>query len=119
MKFSRKERREALAEALQNRILILDGAMGTMLQQYNPTYEDWGGPAFENCSENLLYTRPNWIRDIHREYYAAGADIVETDSFGGHAITLAEFGLEDKIHEVNALASSIAREAAAEFEAWG
>ena len=117
MKFSRKERREALAESLQSRILILDGAMGTMLQQRNPTTEDWGGPAFENCSENLLYTRPDWIRDIHREYYAAGADIVETDSFGGHTITLAEFGLEDKIHEVNAMSSSIAREAAAEFEA--
>ena len=117
MTFSSVERREALQEALQNRILILDGAMGTMLQERNPTIEDWGGNAFENCPENLLYTRPDWIRDIHREYYQAGADIVETDSFGGHTITLAEFGLADKIHEVNALAAQIARQAAAEFEA--
>jgi len=88
-----------------------------MLQQRNPTIEDWGGPAFENCPENLLYTRPDWIRDIHREYYQAGADIVETDSFGGHTVTLAEFGLEHKIHEINAMAAQIAREAASEFEA--
>jgi 5-methyltetrahydrofolate--homocysteine methyltransferase len=117
MKFSRQERRQALEEALQSRILIIDGAMGTMLQQRNPTIEDWGGPAFENCPENLLYTRPHWIRDIHSLYYKAGADIVETDSFGGHTVTLAEFGLEDKIHEVNAMAAQITREAAAEFEA--
>jgi 5-methyltetrahydrofolate--homocysteine methyltransferase len=117
MKLTRNERRQALEDALQSRILVLDGAMGTMLQQRNPTIEDWGGPAFENCPENLLYTRPQWIRDIHTEYYAAGADIVETDSFGGHTVTLAEFNLEAKIHEVNALAAQIAREAAAEFEA--
>ncbi len=117
MNFTRAERRQALDDALQNRILILDGAMGTMLQQRNPTIEDWGGPAFENCPENLLYTRPEWIRDIHRLYYEAGSDIVETDSFGGHTVTLAEFGLEAKIHEVNAMAAQLAREAAAEFEA--
>ncbi|HNY41880.1 MAG TPA: homocysteine S-methyltransferase family protein, partial [Bryobacteraceae bacterium] len=109
-------RQQALLEALNTRILVLDGAMGTMLQQYNPTIEDWGGPAFENCSENLLFTRPDWIRDIHRAYYAAGADMVETNSFGGHAITLAEFGLEDRIHEVNRLAASLARQAADEFD---
>ena len=117
MSLTQSQRYEALREALASRILVLDGAMGTMLQQLNPTIEDWGGPAFENCPENLLYTRPDWIRDIHRQYYAAGADIVETDSFGGHTITLAEFGLADKIHEVNAKAASLAREAAAEFEA--
>jgi 5-methyltetrahydrofolate--homocysteine methyltransferase len=117
MKLSRDERRQALQDAIQSRILIIDGAMGTMLQQRNPTIEDWGGPAFENCPENLLYTRPHWIRDIHSLYYKAGADIVETDSFGGHTVTLAEFGLESKIHEVNAMAAQIAREAAAEFEA--
>jgi 5-methyltetrahydrofolate--homocysteine methyltransferase len=117
MNWTRQQRQQALEEALQKRILILDGAMGTMLQQLNPTIEDWGGPVFENCPENLLFTRPDWIRDIHRQYYQAGADIVETDSFGGHTVTLAEFGLEARIHEVNALSARIAREAAAEFEA--
>ncbi len=110
------ERQQALYDALASRILVLDGAMGTMLQQRNPTIEDWGGPRFENCTENLLFTHPEWIRDVHRAYYAAGADIVETNSFGGHRITLAEFGLEDRIHEVNFLAAQLAREAAAEFD---
>jgi 5-methyltetrahydrofolate--homocysteine methyltransferase len=117
MPFSRQERYEALRQALSERILILDGAMGTMLQQLNPSIEDWGGPKFENCPENLLYTRPDWIREIHRKYFAAGSDIVETNSFGGHTITLGEFDLADKIHEVNAKAASLVREAAAEFEA--
>jgi 5-methyltetrahydrofolate--homocysteine methyltransferase len=111
-----KVRLQALEESLATRILVLDGAMGTMLQQRNPTIEDWGGPAFENCTENLLYTRPDWIRDVHRAYYEAGADIVETNSFGGHPITLAEFDLEAKVHEVNFLAAKFAREAAAEFD---
>ena len=116
---NREDRRRALLEALDARILVLDGAMGTMLQQRNPTIDDWGGAAFENCSENLLFTRPEWIRDIHREYYSAGADIVETNSFGGHTITLAEFGLEDRCREVNALAARLAREAADEFSQTG
>lgn len=111
-----KHRLQALEESLSARILVLDGAMGTMLQQRNPTVEDWGGPRFENCSENLLFTRPEWIRDVHRAYFEAGADIVETNSFGGHTITLAEFGLEDRVHEVNLLAAKFARETAAEFD---
>lgn len=111
----RNERRQALLDALSTRILTLDGAMGTMLQQYNPTIEDWGGPRFENCSENLLFTRPDWIREVHRAYYEAGADIVETNSFGGHPITLGEFEMADRCHEVNALAAKLAREAAGEF----
>jgi 5-methyltetrahydrofolate--homocysteine methyltransferase len=111
-----KDRLQALEESLATRILVLDGAMGTMLQQRNPTIEDWGGSAFENCSENLLYTHPEWIRDVHRAYYEAGADIVETNSFGGHPITLGEFGLEDRVQEVNYLAAKLAREAAAEHD---
>lgn len=110
-----RERRQALFESLATRILVLDGAMGTMLQQKDPTIEDWGGPRFENCPENLLFTRPEWIKDIHRAYYAAGSDIVETNSFGGHLITLAEFGLQDKWYEVNHTAARLAREAADEF----
>ncbi len=112
-------RQQALADALASRILVLDGAMGTMLQQRNPTIEDWGGPAFENCSENLLFTRPEWIRDVHRAYFRAGADMVETNTFGGSTVTLAEFGLEARVHEVNAIAARLAREAAEEFAAPG
>ena len=110
-------RLQELYSLLQDRILILDGAMGTMVQQYNPSIEDWGGPRYENCPENLLFTRPDWIRAIHRAYFEAGADIVETNSFGGHPITLAEFSLEHRVHEVNQTAARLAREAAAESEA--
>ncbi|MBI5084391.1 MAG: methionine synthase [Acidobacteria bacterium] len=111
-----QDRQKALLEALDARILVLDGAMGTMLQQRNPTIDDWGGPRFENCSENLLFTRPEWIGDVHRAYFEAGADMVETNSFGGHPITLAEFGLEERTHEVNAISARLAREAAAAYD---
>lgn len=111
----REYRQQALYDALAERILVLDGAMGTMIQQRNPTMEDWGGSKFENCSENLLFTRPEWILDIHREYFAAGADIVETDSFGGSPVTLAEFDIQDKWHEVNFTAARLARQAADEY----
>lgn len=106
---------QALHDALATRILVLDGAMGTMLQQRSPTVEDWGGPRFENCSENLLFTHPEWIADIHRAYFEAGADIVETNSFGGHPVTLAEFGIEDRCHEVNFTAARLARRIADEL----
>lgn len=111
----RNHRLLALQDALATRILVLDGAMGTMLQQLNPAIDDWGGPKFENCPENLLFTRPEWIRNVHRAYYDAGSDIVETNTFGGHPITLGEFELESKVHEVNKLAAELAREAAAEY----
>ncbi|HEV2199112.1 MAG TPA: methionine synthase [Bryobacteraceae bacterium] len=108
-------RRQQLHDALAARILILDGAMGTMLQERHPTAEDFGGPQLENCNENLCRTRPDWIADIHRAYLAAGADIVETNSFQGSPIVLAEFELADKTHEINVLAAQLARRAADEF----
>ena len=76
----RKARYEALQEALNQRILVLDGAMGTMIHQRNLTPADFGGPKQDNCPEQLVRTRPDVIEDIHRAYYAAGSDIVETNS---------------------------------------
>ncbi len=108
-------RRQQLHDALASRILIIDGAMGTMLQAYNPTLEDFGGAGLENCNENLCRTRPHWIRDIHRAYLEAGADIIETNSFQGSPIVLAKFKIEAHTHELNFLAAKIAREAAEEF----
>ena len=86
-----------------------------MLQEHQPTAEDFGGLLLENCNENLCRTRPEWIVDIHRAYLAAGSDIVETNSFQGSPIVLAEFGLADKSHEINVLAAQLARRAADEF----
>jgi len=110
-----ESRRAQLYDALASRILILDGAMGTMLQGYQPTAADFGGSRLENCSENLSRTHPEWILAIHRAYLDAGADIIETNSFQGSPIVLAEFGLEADTHELNVLAAKLARQAADEF----
>jgi 5-methyltetrahydrofolate--homocysteine methyltransferase len=110
-----EQRRNQLYEALASRILIIDGAMGTMLQAYNPTTADFGGAGLENCSEILNRTHPEWIADIHRAYLEAGADIIETNSFQGSPIALAEFKLEPATHELNVAAARLARTAADEF----
>src|SRR5438477_10513860 len=101
------ERREALYQALENRILVLDGAMGTMMQQRHLTADDFGGPTLEGCNENLVKTRPDVVLDIHREYFKSGADIVETNSFGGARIVLAEYHLEDQAYELNYAAAKL------------
>ena len=103
---------KALRELLGQRILVLDGAMGTMLQQANLSAEDFGGAALEGCNENLVRTRPDVVLDIHRKYFEAGADIVETNSFGGAPIVLAEYGLAADAPELNRLAAQLARQAA-------
>jgi 5-methyltetrahydrofolate--homocysteine methyltransferase len=108
------ERLAALYDALATRILVLDGAMGTMLQQRNLTAADFGGPALEGCNENLVKTRPDVVLDIHREYFKAGADVVETNTFGGTRVVLAEYHLQDHAHELNYTAAQLARQAADE-----
>ncbi|MFZ3200372.1 MAG: homocysteine S-methyltransferase family protein, partial [Candidatus Acidiferrales bacterium] len=105
----------ALRELLRERILILDGAMGTMLQQANLTAADFGGPRLEGCNENLVMTRPDVVLGIHRKYLEAGSDIIETNSFGGTPLVLAEYGLGDRAREINRRAAELARQAADEF----
>jgi 5-methyltetrahydrofolate--homocysteine methyltransferase len=90
------DRYRELEELLRQRILILDGAMGTMLQQQQLSAADFGGAALEGCNENLVRTRPDVVLGIHRAYLAAGVDILETNSFGGAKIVLAEYGLENE-----------------------
>ena len=102
---------DTILQALAERILVIDGAMGTQLQERNLTADDFGGPAFEGCNEQLVLTRPDVIRDIHRAYLEAGADIIETDTFGATDIVLAEYGLQDQVFEINRCAAEIAREA--------
>ena len=109
---SRQQRRLALEDALKTRVLVLDGAMGTMLQERHLTAADFGGPALEGCNENLVLTRPDVILDVHRAYYDAGADIVETNSFGSTKIVLAEYDLQAKSYELNYQAAKLAREVA-------
>ncbi len=109
------ESAKALRELLAERILVLDGAMGTMLQQRHLTAEDFGGSALEGCNENLVRTQPDVVLDIHRKYFEAGSDIVETNSFGGATIVLAEYGLAADAHFLNKRAAELARQAADEF----
>ena len=95
-----QERQKALIDISNERVLVLDGAMGTMIQQAPLSIEtDYLGR--ENCPEILNVTRPDVIHDIHREYLEAGADIVETNTFGGTPIVLAEYELDDRAYELN------------------
>lgn len=100
---------------IKERILILDGAMGTMIQQRQLTAEDFGGSQLEGCNEYLNITRPDVIREIHMAYFEAGADIVETNSFGSTPLVLGEYGLSDQAFEVSKRAAELAREAADAF----
>ena len=102
-------------EALQQRVVIYDGAMGTSIQARHLTAEDFGGSDLEGCNELLVVTRPDVVADIHREFLAVGVDVVETDTFGGFRTVLGEYGLADRTEELNLAAARIARQVADEF----
>ena len=109
------ESAKILRELLAERILVLDGAMGTMLQQRNLTAADFGGPALEGCNENLVRTRPDVVSDIHRLYLEAGADVIETNSFNGTKSDLIDYGLADQSYELMVTAARLARNEADEY----
>ncbi|WP_203363892.1 methionine synthase [Bacillus sp. REN10] len=104
-----------IEKELEKRILIIDGAMGTMLQQANLTADDFGGEEYDGCNEYLNMTSPNVIDRIHRAYLEAGTDIIETNSFGGTALVLNEYGLGKHAYEINRRAAEIARKCADDF----
>ncbi|MGB5661428.1 MAG: homocysteine S-methyltransferase family protein, partial [Thermoanaerobaculia bacterium] len=93
----------------------MDGATGTGLQAEDLTAEDFGGPDLEGCNENLCLTRPDVVLRLHQRYLEAGADIVQTNSFGGTPLVLAEYDLEAQAYDLNRLAAELAREAAWPF----
>lgn len=104
-----------IQEQMKNKILILDGAMGTMIQQENLTAEDFGGEELDGCNEMLVLTRPDVISKIHEAYFAAGADIIETNTFGATSVVLAEYDLQDRAEEINLAAAKLAVDAARKF----
>ncbi len=100
-------------KAVRERVVVYDGAMGTSIQARNLSLDDYWGK--EGCSEILVLSRPDVIRDIHAAYFDAGCDVVETNTFGGTRIVLGEYQLEDKVREINRVAAQLAREVAAQF----
>ena len=97
--------------ALDSRVLVYDGAMGTNIQLHNPTPEDFGGKALEGCNDNLVLTRPDIIQSIHESFLAVGCDVVETCTFQSTPHRLREWGLEDKTRALNVQAARLARAA--------
>ncbi|MFQ3652124.1 MAG: methionine synthase, partial [Gemmataceae bacterium] len=111
-----------LEEIMDRRILVLDGAMGSMIYAKDPKEEDYRGVRFKhhpkllkNCTEIMVLTQPKLIEDIHRAYLDAGADIIETDTFNANAVSLAEFDLVEHVEELNRAAVEIARRAAEDY----
>ncbi|MGN5632720.1 homocysteine S-methyltransferase family protein, partial [Streptomyces sp. AC154] len=110
-----RTRSAALREALATRVVVADGAMGTMLQAQDPTLEDFEN--LEGCNEILNLTRPDIVRSVHEEYFAVGVDCVETNTFGANHSAANEYEIADRIHELSEAGARIAREVADEFGA--
>lgn len=102
-------------ELLKEKIVVFDGAMGSNLQGQNLSIEDWGGSQFENCSENLIYTKPAAIEKVHVGFLEVGCDVIETNTFGANGVVLSEFGIADKTYEINKKATELAKRLAEEF----
>ena len=96
-------------------VLVFDGATGTSLQQMNLSAADFGGPALEGCNENLVFTRPDAVQAVHRQFLEVGCDVIETDTFGAASIVLAEYDLQDQAFAINKRAAELAREMADAF----
>jgi len=99
-------------EAVNQRVVIFDGAFGTFVQEQELSADDFGGPDLEGCNELLVLTRPDVISDLHQQFFEIGVDVVETCTFGAFGPPLGEYGIADKAHEINLRAAQIAREVA-------
>jgi 5-methyltetrahydrofolate--homocysteine methyltransferase len=102
-------------DALQERVLIFDGAMGTSLQSMNLTASDFGGEKTAGCNDYLVITAPEIVEKVHRSFMEVGVDVLETDTFRGNRLTLAEYGLKDQVYQINYQAARIARKVADEY----
>src|SRR5437870_7060644 len=113
---------KTIKDLLEERILIIDGAMGTMIQRYKLTEADYRGDRFKDWPSDLkgnndllCLTQPQIIKEIHKKYLEAGADILETNTFNAQAISLADYGMQGLAYEINLAAAKIARQAVKEF----
>ena len=99
-------------DALQEHVLIFDGAMGTSLQAMKLTAEHFGGEAFNGCNDYLVITYPQAVEAVHRSFLEVGVDAIETNTFRSNRITMAEYGLQDQVIEINRAAAALARRVA-------
>ncbi|HEY3282375.1 MAG TPA: homocysteine S-methyltransferase family protein, partial [Armatimonadota bacterium] len=106
---------KSFAEVLEERVVVLDGAMGTSVQARHLNADDFGGTALEGCNEYLVISRPDVVADIHAAFLKAGCDGIETNTFGAGRVVLAEYGLADRAYEVNRRAAEIALQVARDF----
>ncbi len=104
-------------EAIKDHVLIFDGAMGTSIQRFNLTAEDFGGEALNGCNDYLVITRPDVIEQIHASFLTVGSEVIETDTFRSNRMTLREYGLQDEVLKINRAAASLARKVADRFAA--
>jgi len=112
-------KRTDYCDALQETVLIFDGAMGTNLQKLGLTAEDYGGETFAGCNDILTLTKPGAVEITHRSFLEVGVDVIETNTFRSNRITLSEYGLQNKIHEINFKAAELAKRVASSFSNGG
>lgn len=115
----RKYTNRQYLDALQEKVLIFDGAMGTNLQNLNLTIEEYGGEVFIGCNDYLVISYPEAVEAVHRSFLEVGVDVIETDTFRANRISMTEYGLQDKINDINQRAARIARKLADEFSCEG
>jgi 5-methyltetrahydrofolate--homocysteine methyltransferase len=106
---------KSFVEILQEKIVVFDGATGTHLQGQNLTADDFGGEHLNGCNEYLVVSKPSAVENVHRDYLEAGADVIETDSFGSTSFVLGEYGVAEQAYDLNLRAARIARRVAGEF----
>src|SRR5690606_1481843 len=107
--------RPTYLETLARRVLVFDGAMGTSLQKLDLTEADFGGPGLEGCNDYLVITRPDAVEGVHASFMEVGCDVLETDTFRSNRLTLKEYGLDDRVLEINRAAAALARRVADRF----
>ena len=112
---NRKYTNRRYLDALEKKVLIFDGAMGTSLQLQNLTAEHFGGEQYNGCNDYLVISYPQAVEKVHRSFLDVGVDVLETDTFRSNRITMKEYGLQDRVLEINETAARLARKLADEY----
>ena len=113
----RKHTNRSYLDVLEKKVLVFDGAMGTSLQLQNLTAEHFGGEQYNGCNDYLVISYPEAVEKVHRSFLEVGVDVLETDTFRANRITMAEYGLGERVIEINETAAKLARRLADEYSA--